>query len=414
MGNYKTLRTPSTLVRLLLLVAGACCPIQFAHALTAYEMVDEMRKSLQFFANASMSQTVESEAAWRNVPGAKPEPYTAKVVDHWRVMTDQQRSGLERHRESPAGSSRIRTVYREGGRQVFEFDPVASGDANVLGQLVIRGQGIGAPYFRSPLLEYTDRILMMPGRMPMDFDQLDVADEQEQIDGHACHKVHGTWNGRDFTLWLDSAFGYLPRQYTIQSDFSREGPNRRGFGTRPQDRRVLAPPVENSTLEQALTSEEHLSSVVLESAGGRNYIASAILEKTQSFPDGISYTERQLIKTDSIALQPDPDVEAFVNFKGLLRDGTPVEERLGGGPFGPEAINYFVLKDGQMVPSSAPKGAYIADLWRDLYRLATDFNIENLRRVDSKFLIAFCAIAALAINGAMAYAAHRRKKANSG
>lgn len=414
MGNRKNfLRTPAAW-RGLLLLAGACCQLESAQALTAPEMVDHMRRALQFFPNASLSQTVESEAAWHNVPGSESNPYAGTVVDHWRVMTDRQRSGLERHRESPAGPSRIRTVYLQGRRQAFEFDPGVSEDSAILGRLIVRGQGPGGPYFRLPVLEYTDRILMMSGRLPMDFQQLEVADEQELVDGHLCHKVHGNWNGREFTLWLDEATDYLPRQYTIQIDFSQEEPNGRPFRSRPSDRRVLAPPVEDARLEQPLASEERLSSVVLESAGGRNYLASAVLEKTQNFSDGISYTERQSIKTDSIALQPDPETEAFVTFKGLLRDGTPVEEHQGGGPFGPEFVNYFVLANGQLVPADAPRGTYIASLWQDLSRLARDFNVENLRRVDSKFLIAVCALSALAINGGIAYAAHRRKKAKPG
>jgi hypothetical protein len=56
----------------------------------------------------------------------------------------------------------------------------------------------------------------------------------------------------------------------------------------------------------------------------------------------------------------------------------------------------------------------LSELSLDLKRLATDFNLENLRQVDSMFLVAVCATLAVLINGGIAYASHRRKKAEPG
>jgi hypothetical protein len=46
----------------------------------------------------------------------------------------------------------------------------------------------------------------------------------------------------------------------------------------------------------------------------------------------------------------------------------------------------------------------------DLRRLGRDFSLQNLQRIDSKFLIAVCAIAALLINGGIAYANYRKNR----
>jgi hypothetical protein len=109
-------------------------------------------------------------------------------------------------------------------------------------------------------------------------------------------------------------------------------------------------------------------------------------------------------------LAPAPDSDDFLSFAGLLRDGTPVEETVGGR-FEPVSVNYFVFKDGVMVPSSAPVSSYFRGLWSALKTLVTDFSLENLRRVDSMFLVAVCAFAALLANGIIAYLSYCRSKA---
>lgn len=394
----------------LILLTLIALPFQTVLALTGEEMIEHMRRAIQFFPNATLSQTVQTEASWHDKPGSKADLSDGIVVDHWRVMTDQQRSGLERHRESPQGERRTRSVYLPGSRQVFEFGPTSAEAGSAPGQLAIRNQEIAVTYFRVPIMEYTDRILTTSGRYPMDFQDINLENEQDIVDGYPCARLSGIWYGREFTLWLDADYDYLPRKYTIRADASRQRQSFRRLGGRPADRWVFAPPPEYTGLQRPHMTEERMSSVVLERAGDRPYIASAIIEETQFYPEGISYNERQTLRTDAIALQPDPEVDAFVTFKGLLRDGTPVEVQRDGGPLGSDSVDYFVMANGEMVPSSAPKGTYVANLWRDLSRLVTDFNIENLRRIDSRFLIAVCALSAIGINGGIAYAAHRRKK----
>jgi hypothetical protein len=103
-------------------------------------------------------------------------------------------------------------------------------------------------------------------------------------------------------------------------------------------------------------------------------------------------------------------VKGFLDFNGLLADGTPVEETWqDGGPMSPRPERY-VLSEGKKLPHYGSFKLYLSDLRDDLRRLGRDFSLQNLQRIDSKFLIAVCAIAALLINGGIAYANYRKNR----
>ena len=76
-----------------------------------------------------------------------------------------------------------------------------------------------------------------------------------------------------------------------------------------------------------------------------------------------------------------------------------------------ESLQCYVLTGGQRLPASRSFKDYFGDLRDDLSRLGRDFSLQNLQRLDSKFLIAVCAVAALLINGGIAYASYRKNRA---
>ena len=74
-----------------------------------------------------------------------------------------------------------------------------------------------------------------------------------------------------------------------------------------------------------------------------------------------------------------------------------------------ESLQRYVLTGGQRLPASRSFKDYFGDLRDDLSR-GKDFSLQNLQCLDSKFLIAVCAIAALLINGGIAYASYRKNR----
>jgi hypothetical protein len=104
------------------------------------------------------------------------------------------------------------------------------------------------------------------------------------------------------------------------------------------------------------------------------------------------------------------DVNGFLDFDGLIRNGTPVEEIWSGDPENPERVERYILFDGKKLPHYGSFKEYMSDLGNDLARLSRDFSLQNLQRIDSKFLITVCAVAALLINGGIAYANYRKNR----
>lgn len=375
----------------------------------ASELLRLMTDSFGFPPNASMALKVQSNGSWRNAPEAEEAPYSGVQTDHWRITSDSERFGRELRRETLSGLSQTRVVIHSGRVWTFQFDTSAPPETEIVGRMLIRGQSFRGTRWRMPLTEYFDRAFMFSGRFFEDYQSLEVADAMELIDGHPCYVVEGEWNDREFTFWLDPEFGHLPRKYAMRLTHTREVSFGSRGGPRLADRPVIAPPALQAQLDRPIMSDERLSSVVLKNVGGTNYIASAILEKTQTYADDISRSEQLTFETSDFALSTAPDTDDFLKFAGLLRDGTPAEETVGGR-LEPTTVNYFVFKDGVLVPSSASTGSYFRDLWIGLKALAADFSLENIRRLDSMVLVAVCAGAALLINGTMAYAAYRKKR----
>lgn len=391
-----------------LLVALACATAR-AQAPEATNIVSAMMENLTFPHNASMSFKVESTGTWRNAPAAEVAPYSGKLVDQWRALSDATRYGRELWRESPAGPRHARIVLEGSQRWTFEFDTDAPPDAEIAGRILIRNRTLRGSMWHMPIVDYFDRIFVFPGRSFDNYEALEANAEMETIDGHPCHIVRGEWNGREFAFWLDPNAGYLPRQYTMRLLHDDE----EYFGSRggpgPTENRILAPPEMQEMLDNPIQSEERLGSVALQQSEGKYFIAAATLEKTRTYAGNVSYTEHLTFQCSDYTLATAPDADAFLSFAGLLRDGTPAEESVGGR-FEPESVNYYEFKNGELAPARLGGGVYFRELWEDLKVLATDFNMENLRQLDSMVLVGVCAAAALLINGVMAYAAYRKKR----
>jgi hypothetical protein len=291
----------------------------------------------------------------------------------------------------------------------FEYDLDAGADSDILGRLIVRRRFIRGARWRMPIVEYLDRAFVVPGRYPDGYKSLEVIQEPEEVDGHPCQVIHGIWLGRDFTFWLDPEYDYLPRRYTMRMDHASVGfqgpeavPVRGG-------RRIFVPPQMEDLLSRPVVSEETLSEVTLKEEEGRKYIAGATLDKTVTFEGNISYSEHVIMQATSFSLLALPEASAFLAFDGLLRDGTPVEERVDGRRSTRDIVNHYVIRQGVFVAEDVKLKPYFPQLWDDLRKLVTDFSLENLRRVDSTFLVVVCAILAISTNGALAYAACRRK-----
>jgi hypothetical protein len=113
--------------------------------------------------------------------------------------------------------------------------------------------------------------------------------------------------------------------------------------------------------------------------------------------------------TTDFVLDEAPDALEFLAFHGLLKDGTPVEERTRRHRQAPDLVKHYIWQQGDSLSAPAGSKSYWSQLWGGLNMLATDFSMENLRRVDGTFLVAVCATAALLVNGAMAYRAYRNR-----
>lgn len=392
------------------LIVALSCATAPGQEPTATGVVGAMMENLTFPRNASMNLKVESRGTWHNAPAAEVAPYSGTLVDQWRTTSDAERYGRELLRESPAGRSQSRMVFHGSQRWTFEFDTGAPPDAAIAGRVVIRNRALRGSRWHMPIVDYFDRIFVFPGRSFDNYELLEADTTMVPIDGHPCHLVRGEWNGREFAFWLDPEFGYLPRQYTMRLLHSNE----EYFGSRgapgPVENRMLAPTEMQELLDNPIESEERLSSVDLQQVEDKYYIAAATLEKTRTYPGGVSHTEHLTFQCSDFSLAPASDANDFLSFAGLLRDGTPAEESVGGR-FEPETIKYYEFKDGELAPARLGGGVYFRELWGNLKTLATDFSLENLRRLDSMILIGICAAAALLINGAMAYAAYRKKRA---
>ncbi len=374
-------------------------------------MLERMRANFVIESGTSIGNHIEAEVTWRMKEGG-PALRSGNVVDQWHVLGEGERYGTERFRQSPDGNRRTRTVYQGGERREFEFDLNAAGEEAVTGEFHILHQFNRSPTIRLPLQEYLDRVLSPPNRggFVLLYEFLEIAEEMASIDGHPCHEIRGKWNGRNFTLWLDPAYGYLPRQYTVQVVHAAEFSGRRRGWRDPAEMRLLAPPPELGQRVIPIRSEERLSAVELMQRGGRFYMANAVLERTQYIEGGAVYSHRAVLQTGDYVFGGRRDVTGFLDFDGLIRNGTPVEEIWPGDRENPERVERYVLSDGKKLPHYGSFKEYMGDLGNDLARLSRDFSIENLQRIDSKFLVAVCAAAALLINGGIAYANYRKNR----
>ena len=373
-------------------------------------MVNSLKNNLNFPSGASLHMTVEGKGAWHNAPEAEVAPYSTKRTDAWVARSDSERFGKEVRRETPDGADRRRTVYVNREQWTFAYDLGAAPDAPILGQLVVRSPVPRGTRPRVPLTDYLDRAFVMPSRATDHSTSLNVVGDQVLIDGHLCQEVGGNWNNRQVSFWLDPEYGWLPRRYTMHLDCSLvEFDVLESFvgGATPP---LLAPSGMEELLKSPQSVDERLSGIVLDRSGAQHYIARATLEKTVNFAGGVSHTENLILEVSELSFAPDPASGPFLTFSDVLRDGTPVEEHLGNRRLSAEQINYYAWQKGELLPAVPPSERYWPRLWNDLKRLAYDFSFENLKRVDSKFLMAVCTMAALTINGAMAYTAHRRKK----
>jgi len=399
----------------ILLMALAVYGESHSQPATALELFDEMRESLWMPPNASLEQTVQIAVTWQGISNADIAASSGTVADHWRVLSDSERVGLERYRESPVGTSRIRTVHLPKEQQnIFTFDLDAPEGSAVVGQLSIRHRILRGPFWRTPIFDYIDTVFSMRGRYPRSFLNVKSMAEHAMIDGHSCHEVQGNWNGRDFTLWLDPEFGYLPRKYTLRADVRGELDFGNRGGPEISYERLLEAPTRGDERGRPRSREEKLTAVTLEKLDGQPYMAKATLERTMFFSRDVTYTERIEYTTDSFALAIQPDTAEFLGMDNLLVDDTPVEVLKGDIHSAERSERQYVMDEGELVPAGASFRGYFSKLALDLKRLAGDFSLENLRQVDSKFLVAMCATLALLLNGGIAYASHRRKKAEPG
>lgn len=374
-------------------------------------MVESMKNSLYFPSGASLRMKVDGKSAWHNAPEAESAPYSTTRTDEWVARSDGDRYGKEMLRTAPDTVGRWRTVYVGRQQWVFEHDLGAAPDAPVLGRLFLRSPVSRGMRWRVPLTDYLERAFVMPSRFGDMTPPMELVGNKETIDGHLCQQVRGIWNDRQVSFWLDPEYGWLPRQYAMHVDLSLldyEAPDTIPGGVIPP---LLAPRGMERLAEKPQVLDERLSGIVLERSGNFNYIARATLERTTTFAGGITHTDSLTIAVSDVKFGVEPDAGPFLTFSDVLRDGTRMEEHIGGRRFTPAFLNYYIWKQGEFLPTVAPEEAYWTRLWNDLRRLTVDFNLENLKRVDSKFLMTVCAIAALSINGAMAYIAHRNKKA---
>jgi len=386
-----------------------CCFRSDAQVTEPAQMFERMRSNFLLESGASIGNRIEAEVAWR-LEKDGPALRSGRVVDQWLVLSDGERYGTERFRQSPDGDRKTRTVYLDEQTREFEFDLTASGETAVAGKLNIRHQFRRGPFIRLPLLDYLDRLCGPPGRNGFDFAALTLKEAMVDVNGHPCHEISGDWNGREFTFWLDPEFGYLPRRYSIQVDHSREFSGRRRGWRDPRDLRLLAAPPELSQNTLPVRTEERLSDATLAQRNGRFIIATASLDRTQYFDGGSTYSERSVLNTGDYVSSARRDVKGFLEFDGLIRDGTQVEEFWPSTNATPESVERYTLTGGQRLPASRSFKDYLGDLREDLGRLGRDFSLQNLQRIDSKFLIAVCAIAALLINGGIAYANYRKNR----
>lgn len=395
-------------VRIALLLLSCACA--GAEVTDPAQMLERMRANFVFETGTSIGNRIEAEVTWRMKEDG-PALRSGNVVDQWLVLSDGERFGTERYRQSPDGNRKTRNVYLAEERREFEFDLNATGEGAVAGKLGIWHQFNRGPNRRLPLQDYLDRVLGPPNRWGFMYDSLELTKEMVPIDGRPCHEIRGEWNGRDFTFWLDPDFGYLPRQYTIQVTHGSESSGRRRGWRNPSDLRLLAPPPELNQNVIPRRSEERLSAVELTQRDGRFYLGSAMLERTQHFESGATYSERAMLRTGDFVSGERRDVNAFLEFDGLLRNGTPVEEIRQGDRDNPDTVERYILSEGRKLPTYGSFSDYLIDLRQDLLRLGRDFSLQNLQRIDSKFLIAVCAVAALLINGGIAYASYRKNRA---
>ncbi|MBL7648597.1 MAG: hypothetical protein JNK74_20670 [Candidatus Hydrogenedentes bacterium] len=386
-----------------------CCFRSDAQVTEPAQMFERMRSNFLLESGASIGNRIEAEVTWR-LEKDGPALRSGRVVDQWLVLSDGERYGTERFRQSPDGDRKTRTVYLDEERREFEFDLTVSDEVAVAGKLSIRhGFGRG-PYIRLPLLNYLDRLCGPPGRFGFGYKALADKGQLVEVDGHPCHEITGEWNGRIFTFWLDPEFGCLPRRYTIQVTHASEASSRRRGWRDSRDERLLAPPpvIDQNTIP--VRTEELLSVTELARQSGHFVIETAVLERTQYFDGGSVCSERIILKTGDYASDGRLDIPGFLEFKGLMRDGTPVQEYWPEPGNAPDSVERYTLTGGQRLPASRSFKDYLGDLREDLGRLGRDFSLQNLQRIDSKFLIAVCAIAALLINGGIAYASYRKNR----
>lgn len=381
-----------------------------AQVMDPAQMLDRMRSNFVLESGSAIGNRIEAEVTWR-LKKDGPALRSGSVVDQWQVLSDGNRYGTERFRQSPDGDRKTRIVYLDDELREFEFNLTASGETAVTGDLKIRHQFPRGPFIRLPLLDYLDRLCGPPGRAGFIYSSLRLNEELVNVDGHPCHEITGEWNGREFTFWLDPEYGYLPRQYSLQVTHSMERSGRRRGWRDPRELRLLVPPPELSQIAIPVRTEERLSAVELAQRGDRFIIATAVLDRTQLFEGGSEYSERSILNTGDYVSEARRDVNGFLEFKGLIRDGTRVEEFWPAIGATPESLQRYVLTGGQRLPASRSVKDYFGDLREDLSRLGRDFSLQNLQRIDSKFLIAVCAVAALLINGGIAYASYRKNRA---
>lgn len=386
-----------------------CCAPVGAEVTDPVQMLDRMRANFVIESGTSIGNRIEAEVTWRMKEDG-PVLRSGNVVDQWHVLCEGGRYGTERYRQSPDGNRRTRSVYQGDERREFVFDLNATGEGAVAGEVSIHHQFNRGPTIRLPLQEYLDRLCGPPGRRGFGYELLESAKERVPVDGHLCHEIQGAWSGRNFTFWLDPEFGYLPRKYTINLIHRDEFSGRRSGWRNPADLRMLAPPPELSQGVAPIRSEERLSEVEIMQRDGRFYMARAVLERTQYFDGGAVYSHRAVLQTGDYVFAGHRDVNGFLDFDGLIRNGTPVEEIWSGDPENPERVERYILFDGKKLPHYGSFKEYMSDLGNDLTRLSRDFSLQNLQRLDSKFLIAVCAVAALLINGGIAYANYRKNR----
>jgi len=334
------------------------------------------------------------------------EPVT--VVDRWTVKSDNEWVGRELDRQSPAGPARIRTVFRGEERWEFTNDLNAGPDAPLLGFLDVYHQNNRFPQRRAPFHDYVDRTFSLSGGFFGDNTMLTgQPTAMETIDGSPCNMVQGEWQGREFTFWLDPAFNYLPRKYTLQR---RTAPGRGfGGGPRPTERRIAPPPTLAAGLGELRTVAEELANVTLAREGKHAWIAGATLRRTETYGGGATLNETIKLTTEQFSAQASPETAAFLKFDGLLRDGTPATEYVRRDRSEPEEVFRNVIRNGKIALPEPTLRGWLAATWRDVDGFFHDFSIERIRELDTKVLIGICVVAALFVNGIVAWVAHRKR-----